>query len=264
MYNLLIADDEPIIRRGIRTLIDFEALSIGKIFEAENGVKALEILRSEKIDILLTDVNMAGMDGLALAKLAKELNRDMKVVIITGYHYFDYAVTAIKAGVDDFVLKPVSKADITEILVKLVSSIRQDQQKKDAISSMDAIKKLSGAGEEITYKNDLLKVIDENYGDSTFSLPVLAKEMNLSAGYVSNVFKKVFGIPFHDYLVTLRLEKAKIFLLTTQLKSYEVANRVGFEDPNYFSTCFKRKYGTSPTRYKEMVVGGYDEDSRTV
>ena len=67
MYKLLVADDEPIIRRGICQLVDFEEFSIDQAFEASDGSEALEILRREKIDILFADVNLPGMDGLALA-----------------------------------------------------------------------------------------------------------------------------------------------------------------------------------------------------
>ena len=256
MYKLLVADDEPIIRRGICTLVDFEAFSIAAAFEAADGVEALEILRREKIDILLADVNMPGMDGLTLAKAAKEINPDTKVVIITGYNYFDYALTAIKAGVDDFVLKPISRNDVTELLAKLVSSLRKEQQQKDAISAIGELKILSGTGGEVALKSSLIKVIDDNCSDPAFSLNTLARHVNLSAGYLSTVFKRLFGIPFQDYLVSVRLERAKILLLTTDLKNYEIAERVGIEDANYFSTSFKKRYGAPPSRYKETVADG--------
>lgn len=256
MYKLLVADDEPIIRRGICKLIDFEGFSIIQAFEASDGLEALEILRREKIDILFADVNMPGMDGLALAKTAKELQPDCKVVIITGYHYFDYAMQAIKAGVDDFVLKPISRSDVNELLAKLVASLRTEQQTKSALLSVDALKGLSGSGGDAVLKSKLVKLIDENFADPVFSLNTLAQQVNLSTGYLSTVFKKIFGITFQDYLVAVRLERSKILLLTTELKNYEIAEQVGFEDANYFSTSFKRKYGAPPSRYKETVSGG--------
>ncbi|MDR3565252.1 MAG: response regulator [Negativicutes bacterium] len=256
MYKLLVADDEPIIRRGIRTLVDFEEFSITEALEAADGKEALEILRREKIDILFADVNMPGMDGLTLAKAARELNPDIKVVIITGYNYFDYALTALKAGVDDFVLKPISKSDVSALLAKLVADLRTEQQQKGALSSIGAIKSLSGADGDVALKSTLIKVIDANCSDSSFSLNKLAQHVNLSAGYLSTVFKRLLGIPFQDYLVSVRLERAKILLLTTDLKNYQIADRVGFEDANYFSTSFKRRYGEPPSRYKETVTGG--------
>lgn len=262
MYKLLIVDDEPIIRRGICKLVDLESLFISEAYEASNGAEALEILQRENIHILFADVNMPVMDGLTLAKKAKEINPNLKVVIITGYNYFDYAVTAIKAGVDDFVLKPLSRTDVTEILSKQVAKLRKEQQQLDALTSMAAIKNLAGTGEDMVFKNTLVKEMEENYGNSSFSLVELATHVNLSPGYVSTFFKRLFGIPFQDYLTTMRLEHAKILLLTTGLKTYEIAQRVGFEDANYFSTCFKRKYGSSPTQYREIIAGGHHENTK--
>lgn len=256
MYKLLVVDDEPIIRRGICKLLNFEEFSIDRAFEAADGREALEILRRQKIDILFADVNMPGMDGLTLAKAARELNPDIKIVIITGYHYLDYAMQAIKAGVNDFVLKPISRSDVSELLTKLVNDLRQEQQQKEALSSIDALKGFSAAGGEEGLTGTLVKAIEDNYSDADFSLNRLASQVNLSAGYLSTIFKRLFGIPFQDYLVSVRLERSKILLLTTDLKNYEIAERVGFEDANYFSTSFKRKYGSPPSRYREAVARG--------
>jgi len=264
MYKLLIADDEPIIRRGICKLVDLEALSISRAYEASDGVEALEILRRESIDILFADVNMPSMDGLMLAKAAKEVNPKIKVVIITGYNYFDYALTAIKAGVDDFVLKPLSRSDVAEILAKQVAKLRQEEQQRDAMSSIDVIKKLSSSDDDIALKKTLAKEMEENYKNSSFSLIELASHVSLSPGYLSTLFKRIFGIAFQDYLTAMRLERAKILLLSTNLKNYEIADCVGFEDANYFSTSFKRKYGLSPSHYREKIAGGHHEDTRLI
>ncbi|EHO22083.1 hypothetical protein HMPREF9466_00172 [Fusobacterium necrophorum subsp. funduliforme 1_1_36S] len=68
---------------------------------------------------------------------------------------------------------------------------------------------------------------------------ILAEKLELSSGYLSILFKKTFGIPFQDYLLQLRMERAKLLLLTTHLKNYEIAEQIGFEDVNYFSLKFK-------------------------
>jgi two-component system response regulator YesN len=84
-----------------------------------------------------------------------------------------------------------------------------------------------------------------------FSLGVLADEMGLSTGYLSGLFKKLFGAPFQDYLIAQRMERGKLLLLTTHLKNYEIAEKIGFEDPNYFSTRFKKEFGQTPSQYKQ-------------
>lgn len=258
MYKLLIVDDEPIIRRGIKELIDLEALSIVEVYEASEGEEALNLVREKKPHIVLADINMPNMDGLALAQAIKGLNRIIRVAIITGYDYFDYAVAAIKAGVDDFILKPVSKNDIRELLQKLVKDIREEEARVRVLQSLENLHQMANTeGEkDLEYQELILRNMDEHLPDPSFSLGVLAKTVNLSTGYLSSLFKRIFGIPFQDYLLTMRLERSKILLLATSYKVYEVAERVGFDDPNYFSTSFKKKFGISPNRYRDMATGG--------
>ena len=97
--------------------------------------------------------------------------------------------------------------------------------------------------------------MDEHLSDPDFSLGVLARSVNLSPGYLSGLYKDYFGMPFQDHLVALRLERAKILLLSTNRRVYEVAAEVGFDDPNYFSSRFRKQYGLSPNQYRGQVTG---------
>lgn len=125
----MVADDEPLIRRGIKQLIDLSSLRIQEIYEASNGEEALKVFEEFKPDCLM-DINMPKIDGLSVAKKIKAINPDTKILaIITGYNYFDYAQSAIKIGVEDYILKPISKKDVSEIIVKLVNSLHK--RKKD-------------------------------------------------------------------------------------------------------------------------------------
>ena len=254
MYKLLVVDDEPIIRKGIIKLINYEELAVGSIFEAADGRSALAIVKKERPDIILADINMPVMDGLEFAAKAKEINQDSKIAIITGYNYFDYAVAALKAGVDDYVVKPVSKDDIKQLLVKLIHDIkilRSNDMLRESVEKITGIKKESGTESE--YRSDIIDIINKRYSDSSFSLKALADEIALSPGYLSSHFKEVFGITFHDYLISERLERAKILVLSSGMKNYEIAEQVGFDDPNYFSTAFKKRFGMSPSKYRSSA-----------
>ena len=256
MYKLLIVDDEPLIRKGISKLIDHDELAVGSIFEAADGISALRIVNNEKPDIVLTDINMPSMDGLEFAKKAREAHPGIKIAVITGYDYFDYAVTALKTGVDDYVLKPVSKEDITNILKKLIGKLsreRADMEVRKTYEKLADIKESSDKGTD--YRSEILEVMGKRFGESDFSLKVLAGEVALSPGYLSTLFKDIFGITFHEYLTVERLERAKILILSTGLKNYEIAEQVGFEDPNYFSTAFKKRFGLSPSKYRASAGG---------
>ncbi|MED4533172.1 response regulator [Metabacillus fastidiosus] len=253
MYKLLLVDDEPIIIKGIRSLVDFDALSISEVFEAYNGDEALEIFNTHLPDIVLADINMPKMNGLDFSASAKTVKPDVKIAIITGYDYFDYAVTALKSGIDDYILKPVSKKDIDELLKKLILKLQTDHSQLEVSRLVHDIINKSHTASDAGYKAEIQEIINVNISNVEFSLTYLAKQMSLSSTYLSSLFKRLYGITFQDYMLSIRLDRAKILLLSTNMKIYEIASAVGFEDPNYFSASFKKKFQYSPNQFREKA-----------
>ncbi|MGR3766313.1 response regulator transcription factor [Rossellomorea sp. NS-SX7] len=253
MYTLLIVEDEDLIRRGIVQFVPFEQLCISEIYEASNGLEGLQLLQSHKIDLILLDINMPKMNGLDFAKKVKELQPLAKIAIITGYDYFDYAVTALKLGVDDYVMKPVSRKDVSAVLSKLVDKLKNEQVQAEVYETITSFQSKQSASEDNDLKKELSRLIEQNLSNPELSLSFLAGEAGFSSGHMSGVFKRLFTVPFQEYVVTLRLERAKLLLLTSSKKMYEIAEEVGFDNQNYFSTAFKKKYGCSPLQYRERV-----------
>lgn len=245
MIRLLIVDDEPLVRRGIKSLVDFESLNIEGVEEAANGEEALEKFKNFSPQLILADINMPKMDGLSFAEAIKKINPNVKIALVTGYDYFDYAVQALKLGVDDYVLKPISKKDIEEVLRKLIHKMADD-----------ALEKEIGPVEH--EEDQMTKLMNENQYNADFSLKQLSDLMGYSPNHLSGLFKKQYGMTFQDYLIHTRIEKAKRLILTTDLKNYEIAERIGFGDVNYFGTRFKKLVGMSPKQYKEKVKQGHE------
>ncbi len=255
MYKLLIIDDEPLVRRGICTLVDFDALNISEVYEAANGFEGLELFTTHSPDLVLVDINMPKMNGLEFAEQAKKINSSARIAILTGYNYFDYAVSALKIGVEDYILKPVSKEDVSQILVKLIAKLETSHQHKAVEQAVSALLQEHEVTSETAYKEMIQNKIFEQLSDSNLSLISLASELGFSSGYLSSLFKKELGVSFQDYVLNQRLDKAKLLLLSSEMKNYEIAKAVGFEDVNYFGTRFKIRFGLSPKQYKEMVLG---------
>lgn len=252
MYTLLVVDDEPILIRGIRSFVDFEALSITEVLEATNGEEALELFKSHRPDVVLADINMPKMNGLDFASAAKALKPNVKIAMITGYDYFDYAVAALKTGVDDYVLKPVSKNDIQELLQKLIGKVQEAHRQEEVTKLIDGLVQSVESSDDITgYKSKIQQEIQTNIDNIDFSLATLASKLALSPSYVSTLFKQLFGTTFQQYMISARLDRAKLLLLSTEMKMYEIAASVGFEDPNYFSAAFKKRFLMSPNQFKE-------------
>lgn len=136
MYTLLIADDEPLIRNGVKNIIDWESLGFSNIFLAEDGQEALDIIRSNKVDLVLTDIVMPFMDGLELSEiLAKEFPQ-IHVVILTGHEDFEYAKQSVDLGVKNYILKPVGAQTLYNKMKKICEALHIENKQKEYISNM--------------------------------------------------------------------------------------------------------------------------------
>lgn len=132
-WKVLIADDEAIIREGILGSVDWEWLGLSVAGEAEDGEEALEKALDEQVDILLVDLSMPIMNGLTLIGHLRERLPLCKIIIITGHDEFSYAQEAIKLEVDDYILKPVNPAQLTEVLERVVKKIEATAAKEELL-----------------------------------------------------------------------------------------------------------------------------------
>ena len=240
MYSIMIVEDEYLVRQGIASLVNYEQFGMQVIAQAENGREAWQKFQKNPADILLTDINMPQMNGLELAKLVRDQVPTCHIVFLTGYDDFDYARTAIKLGADDYLLKPFSKDDVEEMLAKVQTKLDKERKKAQ-------IQNLVDQGQ----RSELEEAIHARLADSELSLKNLALQLGFSPSYLSVLIKKELGLPFQDYLIQERMKKAKLLLLTTDLKIYEIAEQVGFEDMNYFSQRFKQVVGLTPRQFKK-------------
>ena len=135
-HNVLIVDDEQLIRQGLRARIEYLRIDVDEIFEADNGLMALGIQDEHPIDLVITDIRMPDMDGLELIQEMQKKNNQIKFIVLSGYAEFSYAETAIRLGVKAYLLKPVSNDDLKDAFDKAyqemeqTASIRQEVQMK--------------------------------------------------------------------------------------------------------------------------------------
>lgn len=125
MYRLLIADDEPRIRRGIRSL-EWETLNVEVVAEASNGVEALELVENHAPDIMLVDINMPYLNGLQLIEQVKKVRPQCVMIIVSGYDEFEYAKEAVKLNVFDYILKPVNRKELMNTVVRAIEVIQKN------------------------------------------------------------------------------------------------------------------------------------------
>lgn len=131
MKTVLIVEDEKMIRMGLKTMIQRSGVPVEVIMECSNGEMALEVIKEQKIDVMFTDIRMPKMDGIELVKQMQSCEHVPLTVAISGYDDFSYAVEMLRNGVREYILKPIEREKITEILKKLNEEIENDQKKAE-------------------------------------------------------------------------------------------------------------------------------------
>lgn len=262
--QLLIADDEVQIRNGLLKGVDWNSIGVCSVYVAKDGLEAYRICEERKIELILADVRMPGIDGLELAN--RLTYSPHKIVIISGFADFSYVRSAIKSGAEDYMIKPVNIAELMDLMRRLVLEIQAEKsilrlhgkETSDPISpGLVSHQRFFGREEQLNlaqnnFDSTLLRTLDyiNCHYDEKLSVEEVAGFVGKSNNYFSTSFRKATGYSFVDYLTKLRIEHAKKLLKSTSMMTYEIAEKVGFGDYKYFSTVFKRLQGCAPTEYR--------------
>lgn len=216
----MIVDDEPVIKKGIVCFVDWKLLGCTVVCEASNGLEAIEKLDKNEIDILITDIRMPGMDGLALSKYVSENYPGIKVIILTAYADFSYAQSAIKYNVVDFIIKTNPSDKIAEAVMKARSLIERQKEKSDSLIHLKGMinKNLSAIRgkffndvfsgiiynpEEIANKIDEYGIVLDSYHILSFEISSLSEESPYSGNHdqtrLIDSIKNFLSLAFKDY-----------------------------------------------------------------
>ncbi len=170
MKSVLIVEDEKMIRRGICTMVQRSGVPVEMIMECQNGELAWDILKSKEVDVMFTDIRMPKMDGIELVHLANTLEKPPLIVAISGYDDFSYAVEMLRSGVREYILKPVERDKIADILKKLNEEIegRNLKSQKDKDFGLKEVRQLV---ERPSLPEERIGEIAERYGEIFFAGP---------------------------------------------------------------------------------------------
>ncbi|MBO4636794.1 MAG: response regulator [Clostridiales bacterium] len=135
--KVFICEDESIVREGLRDMIPWEKYGFEFVGDAPDGEMALPMIRSLKPDVLITDITMPFMDGLSLCRVVMSELPDIKIIIISGYSDFEYARQAISLGVEQYLLKPVTKADMIKVIEEVKQKISEASEQQNYISKYE-------------------------------------------------------------------------------------------------------------------------------
>lgn len=240
--NLLVVDDEWVFLDSLCSMDEWADRNIKIIGTAQNGKEALKYVEEEKVDLMITDIHMPDMDGLELLKRTYEYNPNLPVIVVSGYERFSYAQTALRYQAKGFVLKPLDTDELFSIVDDLLGS---------STASLS-----SNHNKPMTYHEEIvhraIQYIQSNL-DQPLLLTEIADMFHLTPHYFGQVFKKVTGVTFIEYLTKLRMEKACELLKCSNMKQYEICTNIGYNDPKYFSRVFNKYYGITPRKYRERA-----------
>ena len=173
MYKVMIVDDEPVILDGLRLVVQWEEFGLKIAGEARNGLSALELLSQSKFHILITDIRMPEMDGLELIRKARKIDRNLKIIILSGYNDFEQVRDAAKLGIENYLLKPVDEEELASTLVDTVNKIDNeltlaiDSQNPSSILKQNILNRWAAgsiSNRELEHRADILKLsLDSNF-----------------------------------------------------------------------------------------------------
>ncbi len=243
MIDIVICDDEVILRNGLKSWVEKSGLPLKVSGTAGNGPQALELIAKQKPFIALMDVNMPGMAGLDVIEEIQNRGIGTRFIIISGHDEFQYARRACHLGVVDYLLKPIDRGELVELLKKVLEQIRKEQLTQKVFVE-----------KEDTTKEKILGYIQDHFTEQRFSLGQLAEEFHLSKSYVTRLIKQETGSSFSELLTRMRIDRAVSLLVQSpDMKLVEIAERTGFASQHYFSRVFKEKIGFSPADYREYI-----------
>lgn len=254
MWKVLIVDDEPKIRRGMKKWVTEINLPFCVIGEAANGVEALKLAHEEDPHVFFVDINMPHINGLDLIRQLKIKFSQAVIIVISGYDYFEYARQAIRLQVYDYLLKPIPKTDFYQIMKKINDELTEKFPDLN-VSNEKAIAINEVENNEQNYCAIVSRVkeyIQNNYQDPELSLPKVSNMLNINKTYLSKLMKNELGYSFIGYVTEIRISKAKELLKEEMLnvKMYEIAQKVGYGSQHYFSRVFKNHQGITPLDYR--------------
>lgn len=248
MIRSIILDDEWIIRMGLQKIIRENVREM--VVEATFGTsqECLAFLDTNMIDLIITDIRMPGLNGIELLKLIRERGLKIDVIIISGYSDFEYCREAVRFQAYDYILKPINKDEFISLLKRYIAKkIPSDFQEftKHPVSITDK------GGSLI---DEVKKYIRINIQNHT-SRDTLADKFKLNPSYLSQLFKKETGMTLSEFSTNVRLELACSYLQDPSLRVAEISDMVGFTSPRQFNISFKKKYGVTPTNYRQDSDG---------
>lgn len=245
-------------------LLDMTADSLRPFFsvmKALNGRQALDVLSSENIDLLVSDVMMPEMDGFELCRTIKSdiSSSHIPVILLTAKVALDSKIEGMEYGADVYLEKPFSMKYLQKQIGNLLQ-LKQSFQKMLSADPSRAVVSMPVSKRDKEFLERLHASVEEHIGDPGFSIDTIAETMFMSRSSFYRKIKGIAGMSPNDYLRVLRLNKAAELLLGGDLPISEICTQTGFSSSSYFAKCFKAHFGVLPKDYAPDKTMHHEND----
>nr|WP_238319369.1 response regulator [Bacteroides propionicifaciens] len=246
--NVLIVEDNEDILFTIRNILQKQY----NVYTASNGAMALEIVKDNNIDIIVSDVMMPEMDGLELCRTIKgDLETShISILLLTAKNRVEDRIECYEAGTDGYISKPFDMKVLVARISNLLNKKKQKQQEFKANREIK-IETLGYPSLDEQFLTDAVKIIENNLSDSDFNIDTYSTLLNLSKSSLYRKLKTMTSLSPNEFIRNIRLKHACQMLKDPSISISEVAYSVGFTDPRYFSTCFRNEFEMTPTEYQK-------------
>lgn len=276
--TILIVEDNDDLRGFLRDILSPQYT----VLTAANGREGLEIAESGQPDFILTDVMMPEMDGLTMVKKIKSQKQlsHIPIIVLSAKTSMADRMEGLRAGIDDYISKPFSATLLRQRIANIIAQRTMLQQSymemlgqqlnktetAPAAAAEGGDADAQGAPERREYRLEspqiieadqvmmekLMKFLEERIGDENLRIEEMADAVSMGRTVFYGKIKAIVGMSPSDFLRTLRMQRAEDLMVNSKLNFSQIAFSVGFSDPKYFTKCFKKETGMTPSEYRKQ------------
>jgi DNA-binding response OmpR family regulator len=246
--TILIIEDNKDLREFLARKLNTSYETI----EADNGNTALQQAFDHIPDLIVCDVIIPGQDGMALTNTLKNDIRTshIPVILLTAKTSIEQQIEGMKNRADSYITKPFNVQFLEQTIKSLLAN--RAILKEHYTSEIPSNLKTQTLGKlDRKFMSEFTALVEKNLSNENFTIEEICKELGISKGLLYKKVKALFNVNVNDYILNTKLQKAKYFLQNEELSIGEIAFKVGFSSPAYFSTVFKSKFGITPKAFKD-------------
>ena len=258
-YKLLVVEDNLELLMLMQQLLK----SNYHVYIARNGVEAMKVIKEKELDLIISDVMMPEMNGIELTQAIKSdpNYNHLPIILLTAKTQEEDEKEALQNGADEYLRKPFRLGDLKLRIDNIIENRKRMQTEFSQLSEEEGIKHISNAASpDEKFVNQVIKHIHDHIDDETYDRDALAADMGTSASTLYNKLRSITGMNVSALIRDIRMKEAKrLAMENPNLRVSDLAYSVGFHDPRYFATCFKKQFDIQPKEFLESLQNSKQE-----